>query len=100
MEKKTNKYHLTLAYKGNGDEETSGEKYLELDFENHDELFGIIDKIKLLDPFSNEQQSIEFAIGLKMFSEIMIKNRKHPLFEELYPAFGNFMKQLKSMNKD
>lgn len=100
MEKKTKKYHLTLAYKGDIDEEASGQKYLELDFENHDEVFGIIDKIKLLDPFSSEQQSIEFAIGLKMFSEIMIKNRKHPLFEELYPAFGNFMKQLKSMNKD
>lgn len=97
MEKKANKYHLTLTYQGNSDVEPSAQKTLELDFENHDELFGIIDRVKLLDPFTSEQQSIEFAIGLKMFSEIMIKNRKHPLFEELYPTFGIFMKRLKNM---
>ena len=97
MEKKTNKYHLTLEHLGNSDAEKTAENYLELDFENHDELFGIIEKLKQKDPFTSEQQSIEFAIGLKMFSEIMVKNRKHPLFEELYPAFGTFMKRLKNM---
>lgn len=97
MEKKTNKYHLTLTYQGNNDEASSDQKSLELDFENHDEIFDIIEKVKQKDPFSDEQQSIEFALGLKMFSEIMLKNRKHKLFEELNPAFGIFMKRLKNM---
>jgi hypothetical protein len=96
MEKKTNKYHLTLRLlqTANGQSETP--KQLELEFENHDEIFQIIDRLKAKDPFGNQEQATEFAIGLKMFSEVMLKNRHHPLFEELQPAFQSFMKRLKS----
>jgi len=34
---------------------------------------------------------------LKLFSEVMIKNRNHPLFEELLPAFKTFMEKLKAL---
>ena len=70
---------------------------MELEFDNHDEIFEIIERIKAKDLFASKEQATEFAIGLKMFSEVMIKNRNLPLFEELKPAFQNFMKRLKSM---
>jgi hypothetical protein len=73
------------------------EKTFGAQFDNHDEVFSIIEKIKEKDPFSNQEQAAEFALGLKLFSEVMIKNRNHPLFEELTPAFGSFMKRLKSL---
>lgn len=38
-------------------------------------------------------------LGLKLFSEVMLKNRKDPLFEEITPAFGAFMKKLKAIPK-
>ncbi|MCC9137545.1 DUF3861 domain-containing protein [Pontibacter silvestris] len=64
---------------------------------DHDEIFSIVDRIREKDPFCDKEQATEFALGLKIFSEVMIKNRNHPLFEELKPAFQSFMKRLKSM---
>lgn len=98
MEKKHNKYKITL-------EHIHSPKALELhpalqfDFENHDEIFSIIERIKGSNPFEDEAQATEFALGLKLFSEVMIRNRENPLFEELFPIFGNFMKKLKASVK-
>lgn len=36
-----------------------------------------------------------FALGLKLFGETLLENRQHPLFEQLLPQFGQFMKHLK-----
>lgn len=96
MAKRANKYKLTLEQVSLMNEETILSEPLSLEFENHDEIFQIIEKIKAKQLFEEENQSTEFAIGLKMFSEVMLKNRKHPLFEDFFPAFGEFMKKLKS----
>ena len=97
MEKKTNKYQLTLTLQQYANGQSEPAKQLELDFTNHDEIFGIIERLKATDPFNDSAQATEFAIGLKLFSEVMLKNRNSPLFEELMPAFGSFMKRLKSI---
>lgn len=96
MEKKANKYQLTLTLQQYADGQTEPPRHLELDITNHDELFDIIERLKATDPFADSSQATEFAIGLKLFSEVMVKNRTNPLFEELLPAFGSFMKRLKS----
>ncbi|MBF7092520.1 DUF3861 family protein [Flavobacterium sp. ALJ2] len=96
MTKRANKYKLTLEQVSLMKEEAVFSQPLSLEFENHDEIFKIIDIIKEKKLFENENQSTEFAIGLKLFSEVMLKNRKHPLFEEFFPEFGAFMKKLKS----
>ncbi|RZM06290.1 MAG: DUF3861 family protein [Pedobacter sp.] len=96
MEKKTNKYQLTLKLQQYADGHNEPAKQLALDFTNHDEIFGIIERLQAKDPFNDSSQATEFAIGLKLFSEVMLRNRNHPLFAELLPAFGHFMKQLKS----
>lgn len=96
MEKKTNKYHLTLTLRQYANGQTEPPQQLELDFDNHDEIFGIIERLRAKDPFGDPAQATEFALGLKLFSEVMLKNRHHPLFEELGAAFGSFMKRLKS----
>lgn len=97
MEKKTNKYHLELTSVEYTDGGTEPTRKLALDFENHDEIFGIIERIRTKDPFGDPAQAEEFALGLKLFSEVMIRNRKHPLFEELGSVFPVFMKKLKSL---
>ena len=97
MEKRSHQYRLQLDYLT----DTKGEKQqtepVQIEFENHDNIFAIIEILKKKDPFENKDQAVEFAIGLKMFGEVMIKNRNNPLFEELMPAFGIFMKKLKSL---
>jgi hypothetical protein len=97
MEKKTNKYLLTLQSQQYASGDIEPKIHLEFEFDNHDEVFSIIEKVREKDPFSNQEQATEFALGLKLFSEVMIKNRKHPLFEELAPAFGSFMQRLKNL---
>lgn len=94
-EKRANKYKLTLELLATTRGETEGREPLQLEFTNHDEIFSIIERIQNKNLFQSREQAAEFAIGLKMFSEVMLKNRNLPLFEEFLPAFGDFMKKLK-----
>ena len=97
MEKKTNKYHLTLKLQQYANGDTAPEKQFEFGFDNHDEVFSIIERIQEKDPFNDVEQAAQFALGLKLFSEVMLKNRQHQLFEELGAIFPVFMKKLKSL---
>lgn len=61
---------------------------------NHDDLFSIVDKMREKSEFDkNETEAL--AIGLKLFSEVMLNNRDHELFKELNPHFVQFIKALK-----
>ena len=96
MEKKSNKYYpLSLKEYSNG--ETAPAKELGIEFENHDEIFSIIEKIKTKNVFNNESEATQFALGLKLFGEIKLKHRKNPLFDEINEVFPVFMKKLKSL---
>ncbi len=99
MEKNHNKYRITLEHL-HSPKDLSLNETIDFEFENHDEIFSIIERIRENNPFENENQATEFALGLKLFSEVMIKNRNHELFEELMPTFGSFMKKLKASVKE
>lgn len=96
MAKRANTYRLTLALQALASGEAAEPRMLALTFDNHDELFGIIERLQRKNPFGDPAQATELAIGLKLFSEVMLKNRSHPLFEDLLPAFRIFMKKLKA----
>lgn len=95
MEKRNNRYHIYLKELSLKDG-SAPEKTLSFDFENHDDLFKIFDLIQSKQIFDNEQTAHEFSLGLKLFTEVMLTNKQHPLFEELRPAVVEFMKKLKS----
>lgn len=94
--KRANKYRLTLELMATAKGETPSHEPLQLEFDNHDEIFGIIERMQKRNLFQSKEQATEFAIGLKLFSEVMLKNKGLSLFEEFRPAFGAFMKKLKS----
>ncbi len=94
MEKRNNKYRIYLQELELTDG-TPSDKSLEFEFNNHDNIFSIIENMEERQLFENKADDVEFIIGLKLFSEVMIRNRNHPLFEELAPAFKNFMMKLK-----
>lgn len=96
MAKRTNKYKLTLEEISLAREEDISNVPLTLEFDNHDNIFNIINAVKSKNIFEDENQSTEFAIGLKMFTEVVLKNRDLELFKELQPAISEFMKKLKS----
>ena len=67
---------------------------LTFDISNHDELFGLVDRVAALGMLP-EDEAAEFTVGLKLFSEVMLRHRREPLFAEFFPHFGAFMKRLK-----
>ncbi|RMO93815.1 hypothetical protein ALQ33_02266 [Pseudomonas syringae pv. philadelphi] len=65
---------------------------------NHDDVFHIVELIRAQRDFDPDT-STALAIGLKLFSEVMLENKDHLLFEEFRPHFVQFMKRLKSKRK-
>ena len=92
--KRRNRYELTLRQIEMAKEDTAAEQ-LKLFVENHDEILAIIQKLKEKNIFGDQQQAAEFGIGIKLFSEVMIRNRDHLLFEDFLPAFRLFTTRLK-----
>lgn len=65
---------------------------------NHDDIFkvlGFIQNSQLLD----EESTKSFAVGLKLFGEVLLENKDVPLFKEFMPQFVQFMKALKQTAK-
>lgn len=61
---------------------------------NHDDILAIVERMQQAKLFDKDATAA-FALGLKLFGETLLENRQHPLFEQLLPQFGQFMKQLK-----
>jgi Domain of Unknown Function with PDB structure (DUF3861) len=61
---------------------------------NHEDIFKIVEMMKgkmNLD----EDDTTTLAVGLKLFGEVMLKNKDNALFKQFNPHFTNFMKELK-----
>ncbi len=99
MEKRNNKYqlHLQELELKDGNE---GSQKLDFEFSNHDDLFKIFEVVKSKKLFENEVTNYEFALGLKLFTEVIITQKEHPLFEELRPEILKFMKKLKAFDSE
>ncbi|MCB5189566.1 DUF3861 domain-containing protein [Methylobacillus arboreus] len=46
------------------------------------------------------RSAAQWRTGLKLFSEVMLEHRNHPLFLAFQPHFKEFMKELKKGSKD
>lgn len=94
MAKKNFKYNIQLNMtEDNQNQECS--RTINFDFENHDDIFHIIEMMQDKNFFENRGDAIEFALGLKLFGEVILRNRNLELFKELEPAFIDFMRKLK-----
>ncbi|MCC8188679.1 MAG: DUF3861 domain-containing protein [Bacteroides sp.] len=89
------KYHISLRMTEDKGSHTEIPSSIEVDFDNHDNIYHIIEKLKEKEPFNSEEEVRQFAIGLKMFSGIMLKHKDSELFKDFQPAFIAFMKKLK-----
>jgi hypothetical protein len=61
---------------------------------NHDNILDIIGKVRA-NAVVPEAEVEEFVVGLKMFTEVLLRHRKSPLFAELLPHVKQFMSRLK-----
>ena len=65
---------------------------------NHDDIFKVLDAIQNSQMLDAEAAK-SFAVGLKLFSEVMLEHKNLPLFKDFMPHFGQFMKALKQTVK-
>lgn len=65
---------------------------------NHDDIFGVVERVRR-DSGLPQDTATALAVGLKLFGEVLLENRDHPLFEAFAPHFGEFMKHLKKTLK-
>lgn len=91
---KQHRYRLTLEHLSDPKGASLGYSPLQLEVGNHDDIFKIIEKIQHRGDLS-ESDATAFAIGLKLFGEVMLENRELPLFAAFQKEFGQFMKALK-----
>ena len=88
------RYRVTVEHLADPPAEPGLERSLTFEAVNHDDLLEIVERVKGRD-FLPRVEVAEFAIGLKLFGEILLRHRRDLLFAELWPHFGNFIKRLK-----
>jgi hypothetical protein len=59
--------------------------------ENHDDILALAARVGATD-----DKALAFLVGLKLFGECMLADRDNPLYADLLPHFGAFMKKLKA----
>ncbi|WP_349606932.1 MULTISPECIES: DUF3861 family protein [Cupriavidus] len=57
-------------------------------------MLGIVEEIRARGGFET-QTATSFAVCLKLFGEVILKHRGHPLFTEFAPHFQKFMQKIK-----
>ena len=67
---------------------------LTFETKNHEDIFKIVEKLKAKVDFL-ENDAVAFAVGVKLFSGVMVKNKEHKMFKRFLPDFANFMQELK-----
>lgn len=89
------RYRVTLEHLATPKE--GAEVHAAIDFEtgNHDDLFVIIDKVRSRAQFDADTAA-SLALGLKLFTEVMLKNRGNPLFADISQPMREFIQKLKA----
>jgi hypothetical protein len=92
---KQHRYRITVEHLAdqNGAPSTHAAP-LQFEAGNHDDILAVVERIRSRGDLPAESATA-FAVGLKLFGEVMLENRQHPLFADFLPQFGQFMKQLK-----
>lgn len=96
-------YRITLEYLGG--KHAGAEWHSPVSFEtgDHDDLFKIIHSVQNAQLFE-EDTTTALALGMKLFSEVMLQHRKDPLFEPLTADYrdymGNFKKHIQEANEN
>ena len=92
--KSEHKYRLILTETT----ENSEMKSITLDFQDREDIFKILNKMKEKTDLSSND-SIKLGIGLRLLGPMLMQARKHPLFVDFFPHFRLFMMKLKKTDK-
>jgi hypothetical protein len=71
------------------------EAALSFEVANHDDILAIVDRVNAATAF-NRNDATALAIGLKLFTGVMLQHRHDPLFADVQPAMRAFIGNLKA----
>jgi hypothetical protein len=91
---KQHQYRVTLEHLADADGTPSTDAPLSFAVGNHDDILAIAERMRRRGDFA-EDSATALAVGLKLFGEVMLENKDHPLFADFKPHFQQFMKELK-----
>lgn len=91
---KQHRYRIRVEHLADAEGQPTETAPLAFEVGNHDDILQIVAKIRERGDFGADQ-SAALAIGIKLFGEVMLENRDHPLFTEFKPHFLQFIKTLK-----
>ncbi|HEY0504955.1 MAG TPA: DUF3861 domain-containing protein [Lysobacter sp.] len=63
---------------------------------NHDDVFRIVELQRRSGRFASDDEAAAFAVGLKLLSEAVLRNRDDALLQQLRAPIGDFIRQLKA----
>ena len=85
------RYKITVEPIGKGAE---SEGPISLEIENHDNIIAIVKHLQARTDIQDGSEE-SLAVGLKLFSNVLLTHKDNPLFEPLVPHFKAFMQRLK-----
>lgn len=93
---KEHRYRITLEHLAPASAEQVQHAPLQFEVGNHDDIFNIIERSRSKGHF-DQDTSAALALGLKLFTEVMLKQRQHPLFSDISLPMREFIGKLKAL---
>ena len=93
---KQHRYRVTVEHLADAQGNPSSHQPLVFEAGSHDDILAIVERMRAREdlPFTPESTAA-FVVGLKLFGEITLEHRAHPLFAAFRPHFQQLMKDLK-----
>jgi len=95
---KGHRYRVTVEHLAHPREDGMLRPPLSFEAVNHDDVLGIAERMSAGGRYAADE-SAALAIGLKLFTEVMLTHRDDPLFADLRPAMHAFISRLKERNR-
>ena len=86
--KKNHRYRVTF-------EEPGTSSRLQFEFDDHDDVFAILERLNSRDDLVGPGEIPQLAVGTRLLGKVVMENRQRPLFAAFFPHFGELIKGLK-----
>jgi len=90
----THNFRITLEYTG-GKKQADPPAPLSFEVGNHDDIFEIIARVRSAGRFEHDEAAA-LALGMKLFSEVMLAHRDDPLFAPIGAAYREYIMAFKA----
>lgn len=95
---KGHRYRVTIEHVAAPKRDAPLQAPLSFETVNHDEILAIVERLRASSHYEADEAAA-LGIGLKLFSEVMLKRRDDPLFAAVQPALRAFIGGLKERNR-